>query len=110
MKFNSVIFRIFEARAKPGKVDLLRQKLSATSVSVVEGTPGNLGYFFGENLSSNQDDLVFISIWQDLESVKTRFDGRTAALIGVTRVGDQSAIDIADKVKAYIDSMTKAPR
>ena len=37
------------------------------------------------------------------ESVKTRFDGRVAALIGVSRVGDQSAIEIADKVRAYID-------
>ncbi len=36
-------------------------------------------------------------------SVKARFDGKMAALIGVSRVGDQSAIEIADKVKAYID-------
>jgi multidrug efflux pump subunit AcrB len=36
-------------------------------------------------------------------SITTRFDGETAALIGVSRVGDQSAIDIADKVREYID-------
>ncbi|MEM9304750.1 MAG: efflux RND transporter permease subunit [Pseudomonadota bacterium] len=37
-------------------------------------------------------------------SVVTRYNGMTAAVIGISRVGDQSAIDIADKVKAYIDT------
>jgi len=65
--------RVFEVRAKPGNVDVLKQKLSDTSVSVVNGKPGNLGYFFGENLSSDENDLVFISVWKDLESIKSLF-------------------------------------
>ena len=73
MKLNKSILRIFEVRAKPGKADLLKQKLSDTSIGVVKGEPGNLGYFFGENLSTDGNDLVFISVWQDLESVKSRF-------------------------------------
>ena len=73
MELNRSVFRIFEVRAKPGKVELLKQKLSDTSVSVVEGKPGNLGYFFGKNLSSDRDDLVFISVWKNLESVKSVF-------------------------------------
>ena len=73
MQLNNSILRIFEVRAKPGKADLLKQKLSDTSVSVVKGKPGNLGYFFGENLSSDKNDLVFISVWDNLESVKSHF-------------------------------------
>ena len=67
------ILRVFEVRAKPGNAAELKRKLSDTSVSVVSGKPGNLGYLFGENLSSDENDLVFISLWRDLESVKSRF-------------------------------------
>ena len=73
MKLSKSIMRVFEVRAKPGEAEILKQKLSATSVTVVDGKPGNLGYFFGEDLSSDANDLVFISIWEDLESVKARF-------------------------------------
>ena len=73
MRLGSSILRIFEVRAKPGKAKLLKQKLSDTSVSVVDGKPGNLGYFFGELLSSDGNDLVFISVWKDLESIKAYF-------------------------------------
>ena len=40
---------------------------------MVNGKPGNLGYFFGKNLSSDDHDLVFISIWQNLEAIKSLF-------------------------------------
>lgn len=36
--------------------------------------------------------------------VRTRFNGKGAAFIDVYRIGQQSAIDVADKVKAYIES------
>ncbi|KPV94410.1 Cobalt-zinc-cadmium resistance protein CzcA [Pseudoalteromonas sp. P1-9] len=36
--------------------------------------------------------------------VRTRFNGKQAAFIEVYRIGDQSAIDVADKVKDYIQS------
>ena len=73
MKLTKSILRVFEVRARPGMAEILKQKLSATSVSVVDGIPGNLGYFYGEDLSSGENDLVFISIWKDLESVKNLF-------------------------------------
>ena len=73
MKFSKSILRIFEVRAKPGKAPLLKQKLSDTSISVVDGKPGNLGYFFGENISSDENDLVFISVWKDMASIKSLF-------------------------------------
>ena len=73
MNFSKSILRVFEVRAKSGKAELLKQKLSDTSVSVVKGEPGNLGYFFGSHISSEKPDLVFISVWKDLESIKRRF-------------------------------------
>jgi multidrug efflux pump subunit AcrB len=38
------------------------------------------------------------------DSMRTRFDGKHAAFVKISRVGDQSAIDIASKVREYIDS------
>ena len=73
MNLSKSILRVFEVRAKTGKAGILKQKLSDTSVSVVKGKPGNLGYFFGENISSDGSDLVFISVWKDLESIKSHF-------------------------------------
>lgn len=35
--------------------------------------------------------------------IRTRFNGEQAAFIDVYRIGQQSAIEVADKVKAYID-------
>ena len=73
MNLSRAILRVFDVRAKPGKAGLLKQKLSDTSVSVVKGKPGNLGYLFGENISSDGNDLVFISVWDSLESIKSHF-------------------------------------
>ena len=73
MQINESILRVFNVRAKPGEAVTLRQKLSDTSIDVVRGEPGNLGYFFGESLSTDEHDLVFISVWQDLEAIKQRF-------------------------------------
>lgn len=38
------------------------------------------------------------------ESLRTQFNGKYAAFVDVGRVGNQSAIEISDKVKAYIDA------
>jgi multidrug efflux pump subunit AcrB len=38
------------------------------------------------------------------DSMRTRFNGKHAAFVSVSRVGSQSAIEIAEKVKAYIAS------
>ena len=73
MNLRKSILRVFDVRAKPGKASVLKQKLSDTSVSVVKGKPGNLGYFFGESISTDGKDLVFISVWDNLDSVKSHF-------------------------------------
>ena len=73
MNINNSIFRVFEVRAKEGKAESLRLKLSKTSVTIVKDKPGNLGYFFGKHLFSDEHDLVFTSVWKDLESIKSNF-------------------------------------
>ena len=73
MQLDKVILRVFEVRARQGNATLLKQKLSDTSVSVVQGKPGNLGHMFGEVISTDENDLVFVSVWKDLDAVKARF-------------------------------------
>ncbi|MEO1081044.1 MAG: antibiotic biosynthesis monooxygenase [Pseudomonadota bacterium] len=68
-----MILRIFEVRAREGKTETLRRKLEDTSVSVVEGHRGNHGHLFGDELSPDGRDLVFISLWEDMDAVQARF-------------------------------------
>ncbi|WP_020407159.1 efflux RND transporter permease subunit [Hahella ganghwensis] len=47
-------------------------------------------------------DLARVRDGFEEATVRSRFNGHPAAFVDVFRVGDQSAIDVADKVKAYI--------
>lgn len=67
------IMRLFEARAKQGRTDELAQKFATVSVEVVRGKPGNLGYFFGPTVEDDNEVLVFVSVWKDLNAVKNHF-------------------------------------
>jgi multidrug efflux pump subunit AcrB len=68
-------------------------------------------------IKTNQDgsiirlkDIAIILDGFEETPVRTRFDGKQAAFIEVYRIGDQSAIEVADKVKAYIrDSQATLP-
>jgi hypothetical protein len=71
--FSGSILRVFEARAKPGCADSLAEKFATTSIDVVRNQPGNQGHFFGKSVSDEDDVLLFVSVWRDLNDVKTRF-------------------------------------
>lgn len=73
MNLNETIIRVFEVQAKSGCADDLLKKLASTSVSVVEGKQGNLGYFFGKQPSTDTHDFVFVSVWTNLAAVKAHF-------------------------------------
>ena len=73
MQLNKAILRIFEVEVKDGYADVLQEKFAVTSVAVVDGKPGNLGYLFGRMVPTADNNLVFISVWKDLEAVKSRF-------------------------------------
>ncbi|MEM7749731.1 MAG: antibiotic biosynthesis monooxygenase [Pseudomonadota bacterium] len=67
------ILRVFEVRTKPGAADQLLQNFSSTSAGVVQGQPGNQGYFFGRCVQGGANAVLFVSVWKDLEAVKERF-------------------------------------
>ena len=50
------------------------------------------------------EDIANINDGFEESPIKTRFNGKQAAFIQVYRIGDQSAIEVADKVKDYIDN------
>ncbi len=49
-------------------------------------------------------DLAHVIDGFEESNLLSRFNGQTAAFVDVYRVGDQSAIEVADKVKAYVSS------
>lgn len=61
-------------------------------------------------VKTNQDgsiirvgDIAEVKDAFEESSIVTRFNGRNAAIIGITRVGDQSALAIANTIREYID-------
>lgn len=73
MTSDGPVLRIFEVDAKPGCAEQLLANFSTTSAAVVEGKPGNLGYYFGRGADGNADAVMFVSIWESLEAVKAHF-------------------------------------
>ena len=67
------ILRVFQVQAKPGRASELVAKFGTTSAEVVQGRDGNLGYFFGHGVGSDEDYVVFTSVLRDLEAVQARF-------------------------------------
>ena len=67
------IIRIFRARAKQGCERALADKLATSSVEVVQGHPGFLGYLVAGPASELHHEFVFASIWTDADAVKARF-------------------------------------
>jgi len=53
------------------------------------------------------DQIATINDGFTEDPLYSKFDGKNAAFINVSRVGDQNAIQIADEVKAFIDSRSE---
>lgn len=73
MADSGPVLRVFEVRAKPGCADALLEKFQTTSAGVVQGEPGNQGYFFGRCIQGGDDQVMFVSVWADLAAVQARF-------------------------------------
>ena len=67
------IIRIFRARARQGCGKALADKLATSSVQVVRGQPGFLGFLVAGPANDIQHDFVFASIWADAGALKARF-------------------------------------
>ena len=75
MTIDGPVLRLFEVRTKEGCVDELIQKFATTSAQVVRDEPGNVGYFYGRIVESDDNSVIFASMWQDMDAVKDRFGG-----------------------------------
>ena len=67
------IIRIFRARARQGCERALADKLATSSIDVVQGHPGFLGYLVAGPANEAQHEFIFASIWADADAVKARF-------------------------------------
>ena len=67
------VIRLFEVQVKPGRAKELLRQFATTSADVVRHEPGNEGYFFGRGVATDEDVVVFASVWKDLDAVKERF-------------------------------------
>jgi quinol monooxygenase YgiN len=67
------IARVFRATAAPGCRDELLRRFQSSSAAVVNGKVGYLGYRILEPVDASASDVVFESIWRDLDAVKVAF-------------------------------------
>lgn len=67
------IIRVFRARARQGCESALAEKLATSSIEVVQGQPGFLGYLVAGPANESQHEFIFASIWADADAVKARF-------------------------------------
>ena len=67
------VLRIFEVQVKDGCAADLLENFATTSADVVKGHPGHQGYFFGQCVQGDENMVMFVSVWDDLEAVKHRF-------------------------------------
>lgn len=67
------IIRVFRARARLGCESALADKLATSSIEVVRGQPGFLGYLVAGPANESQHEFIFASIWANADAVKTRF-------------------------------------
>jgi quinol monooxygenase YgiN len=67
------IIRVFRARARQGCERALADKLATSSVEVVQGQPGFLGYLVAGPANERQHEFIFASIWTDADALKARF-------------------------------------
>jgi quinol monooxygenase YgiN len=67
------IMRVFRARARQGCKGALADKLATSSVQVVQGQPGFLGYLVAGPAVERRHEFIFASIWRDADALKARF-------------------------------------
>jgi quinol monooxygenase YgiN len=65
-----VIIRIFRARAKPGASEELRRLAEEISIPFVDREPGLVARYAGRGIGATGEELVMITVWEDLEAVK----------------------------------------
>ena len=67
------MLRLFHVHARQGRINELLQRFATTSAEVVRNEPGNFGYFFGRIVENDGNEVIFASMWRDMDAVKDRF-------------------------------------
>jgi quinol monooxygenase YgiN len=67
------IARVFRATAAPGCRDELLQRFRSSSAALVSSKVGCLGYRILEPINALAPEVVFESVWRDLDAVKAAF-------------------------------------
>ena len=67
------IARVFQATAAPGCRDELLRRFHSSSAALVNSKAGCLGYRILEPVDASVPEVVFESIWRDLDAVKVAF-------------------------------------
>src|SRR5262250_243952 len=67
------IARVFRATAAPGCRDELLQRFHSSSATLVNSKAGCLKYRILEPVDASAPEVVFESIWRDLDAVKVAF-------------------------------------
>jgi len=68
------IARVFRATAAPGCRDELLRKFRSSSAALVNSKKGCLKYRILEPVDASALEVVFESVWRDLDAVKEAFD------------------------------------
>jgi quinol monooxygenase YgiN len=67
------IARVFRATAAPGCRDELLQRFHSSSAALVNSKGGCLKYRILEPVDASASEVVFESIWRDLDAIKVAF-------------------------------------
>lgn len=66
-----MILRVFRARLKPGARQAFEQLVTDVSIPLMQSQPGMVTLHVGRPLPEFPDDFVFVTVWKDLESLKS---------------------------------------
>ncbi len=66
-----MIIRIFRAKIHKDRVSAFKRMVQEQSVPWLEKSDGMLGYFPGEPFDEDAREFVMITLWRDLDALKT---------------------------------------
>jgi len=66
-----VIVRIFRAKIRQDQVSNFKRMVQEQSIPWLENADGMLGYFPAEPFGDNVQEFVMITLWKDLDSLKS---------------------------------------
>jgi heme-degrading monooxygenase HmoA len=65
-----MIIRVFRARPQLGAADELVRLAEEVSIPFVDGQPGLVARYTGRGIGATGDELVMITVWEDLDAMK----------------------------------------